>query len=114
MGDWHFASVVQLFLNIKELTMLSREAYIAKMKVQLDEFDAKMDELEAQAKAAKAGAQGKYDEEMARLRKQAILAKAKVEELKAAGADRWDAMVVETEKVRDAFVHAVNYFKSQL
>lgn len=94
--------------------MLSRDGYIARMKDQLDEFDAKMDELEAKAKAAKAGAQGKYDEEMSKLRKQSTLAKTKFEELKAAGADRWDAMVVETEKVRDAFVHAVNYFKSQL
>lgn len=94
--------------------MLSRQAYMAKMKDQLDEFDAKMDELEAKAKTAKAGAQGKYDEEMAKLRKQSTLAKTKFEELKAAGADHWDAMVVETERVRDAFVHAVNYFKSQL
>lgn len=93
--------------------MLSREAYIAKIKDQLDDFDARMDELEAKAKAAKAGAQGKYDEEMAKLRKQSTLATANFEELTAAGVDRWDAMVVETEKVRDAFAHAVNHFKSQ-
>jgi len=37
-----------------------------------------------------------------------------MEELTAAGEDRWDAMVTEMEKVRDAFVHSFSYFKSQV
>jgi len=37
-----------------------------------------------------------------------------MEELKSTGEDRWDAMVTEMEKVRDAFVHSFSYFKSQL
>ena len=51
---------------------------------------------------------------MAQLREQSVHAKAKMEELKAASEDRWDAMVAEMEKVRDAFVHSFSYFKSQV
>ena len=61
-------------------------------------------ELEAEnAKAARA-----------QLRAQSVHAKAKMDELKSAGEDRWDAMVAEMEKVRDAFVHSFSYFKSQV
>jgi predicted nucleic acid-binding Zn-ribbon protein len=94
--------------------MSKRDAYIEKMKLQLDEVNAKMSELETRAAAAKADARAKYEEEMGKLREQSQLARAKFDELKAAGEDSWDAMVAEMEKVRDAFVHSFNYFKSQL
>ena len=38
----------------------------------------------------------------------------KLDELKAAGEDSWDALVAEMEKIRDAFVHSFKYFKSQI
>jgi hypothetical protein len=94
--------------------MSKRDEYIAKMKLQLDELDAKMDKLEAKATVAKEGARAKYKEELAKLHQQSKLAKAKLEELKAAGEDKWESMVTETEKIRDAFIHSYNYFKSQL
>jgi chromosome segregation ATPase len=94
--------------------MLNRDAYIAKLKAQLDQFDAKMDELEAKAKDAKEDARQKYKEEITKLRHQSKLTKDKFEELKAACEDKWDAMIVDVEKVRDAFIHSYNYFKSQL
>jgi predicted nucleic acid-binding Zn-ribbon protein len=94
--------------------MSKRDEYVAKMKLQLDELNAKMDELEAKAKEAKAEARDKYNEEMGKLRDQSKLAVAKLEELKASGEDKWEAMVAEMEKIRDAFTHSYNYFKSQL
>ncbi len=94
--------------------MTKREEYIAKMKLQLDELDAKMDQLEAKAKEAKEDARAKYKEEIAKLRQQSRLAKGKLEELKASGEEKWDAMVAEMEKIRDAVAHSYNYFKSQL
>ena len=94
--------------------MKTKETYIAKMKLQLDELDVKMNELEAKAKDAKAAAHDKYVEDMAKLREQSKLAKAKFDDLVDAGEDKWDNMVVEMEKVRDAFAHSFNYFKSQL
>ncbi|PWF48335.1 hypothetical protein [Massilia glaciei] len=94
--------------------MQNKENYITKMKLQLDELDAKMDTLEAKASNAKDAAHEKYLEEMAKLRHQSKVTKAKFDELMDTGEDKWDNMVVEMEKVRDAFVHSFNYFKSQL
>ena len=94
--------------------MTKRDDYIEKMKLQLDEVNAKMSELEAKAKEAKADARAKYADQMAKLREQSQLARAKLDELKATGEDSWDAMVAEMEKIRDAFVHSFNYFKSQV
>lgn len=91
-----------------------RDEYTAKMKLQLDELNAKMDALEAKAHDAKVEARDKYREEMAKLRHQSSLAKTKLAEIKAAGEDSWDKMVAEMDKVRDAFTHSFNYFKSQL
>ncbi|EXI75996.1 MAG: hypothetical protein AW10_04184 [Candidatus Accumulibacter appositus] len=94
--------------------MSKRDDYIEKMKLQLDEVNTKMNKLEAKANLAKADAREKYAEEMGKLRQQSQLAVSKLEELKAAGEDSWDAMVAEMEKIRDAFVHSFKYFKSQL
>ena len=94
--------------------MSARDAYVETMKLQLAELNAKMDALEAKAKGAKEAAREKYNEEMSTLRLQSTLAHAKLDELKAAPDDVWDAMAKELEKMRDAFVHSVNYFKSQI
>lgn len=94
--------------------MSKRDAYIEKMKDQLDELNSKMSELEAKAQEAKDDARAKYKEEMKKLSKQSKLAVAKLDEIKSAGEDKWESMVTEMEKVRDAFKHSFNYFKSQL
>ena len=94
--------------------MSARDAYVETMKLQLAELNAKMDALEAKAKGAKEAAREEYSKEMSTLRLQSTLAHAKLDELKAASDDVWDAMAAELEKMRDAFVHSVNYFKSQL
>ena len=94
--------------------MSKRDVYIAKMKLELDELDAKMEKVEAKAKAAKENARDKYKEEMGKLRQQSKLAKGKLAELVAAGEDSWETMVAEMEKLRDAVTHSYHYFKSQL
>ena len=94
--------------------MSKRDVYIEKMKDQLDDLNSKMSELEAKAQEAKDDARAKYKEEMKKLSKQSKLAVAKLDEIKSAGEDTWESMVTEMEKVRDAFKHSFNYFKSQL
>jgi vancomycin resistance protein YoaR len=94
--------------------MSKRDAYVEKMKLQLDELNESMNELQAKAKEAKEEARDKYHEEMAKLKLQSQEAVAKLEELKAAGEDKWEAMVEGMEKIRDAFTHSFNYFKSQI
>ncbi len=94
--------------------MLSREEYTAKIKQQLDDFNTKVDELQARTQETKADAREKYEAEMAKLRHQSELAVAKLDELKAAGEDSWEKLVAEMEKIRDAIVHSFSYFKSQV
>ncbi len=95
-------------------TMTKRDEYIAATKLQLDELNASMSKLEAKAQEAKDDARDKYHEEMRKLRHQSKLAVAKYDEMMAAGEDKWESMVTEMEKLRDAFKHSFHYFKSQL
>lgn len=94
--------------------MTTRDEYVARMKLQIDEMNEKMTALEARAQEAKDDARAKYKEEVRKLRHQSKLAVAKLEELRGAGEESWDAMVAEMEKLRDAFTHSFNYFKSQV
>ena len=94
--------------------MINRDEYIEKMKDSLDKLNAHMGELELKSKAAQKDVAEKYAAEMEKLRAQSKLAVAKLEEMQAAGADTWQSMVAEVEKVRDAFAHSFNYFKSQI
>ncbi len=92
--------------------MSKRDAYVDKMKAQLDGLNEKMNTLEAKAQEAKGEAREKYQAEMTKLKNQSQVAKSKLDEIKSAGEDKWDAVVAEMDKVRDAFVHSFNYFKS--
>lgn len=92
----------------------ARDEYIANTKHQLDELNKKMDELEAKTNEAKQDARDAYKAEVAKLRAQSKLVMDKFEAFKEAGDDAWDKSVAEMEKIRDAFAHSFNYFKSQI
>ena len=94
--------------------MSKRDEYIEKIKLQLDELNANIGAAEAKLNAAKADVRDKYKEEMGKLQQQYKHAVTRLDELKSAGEDSWEAMVAEVEKVRDALKHSYNYFKSQL
>lgn len=94
--------------------MKTRETYIARMKLQLDDLDAQMNALDEKAQHAKEMAHDKYVEEMAKLRLQSKAAKSKFDDMMATSEDKWEGMVADMEKVRDAFTHSFHYFKSQL
>lgn len=94
--------------------MTTRDTYINKMKLQLDDLNLQMDKLEAKAQEAREDVRDKYRAEMAKVRAQSKLAMAKLEELQASGESTWDAMVTESEKIRAAFVNSFHYFKSQV
>lgn len=94
--------------------MTTKNAYIETMKKQLDELNANMNKLEAKALVAKDDVRHTYQDEMRKLRHQSKLAVAKFDQLKSAGENSWDAMVIEMDKVRDAFTHSFHYFKSQV
>jgi len=91
----------------------TREEYVAKVKLQLDELNLKVDALEARMTEAKAEVRASYRAELAKLRHQSDMAGDKLAEMKATGEETWDRMVLEMEKAREAFTHSLNYFKSQ-
>lgn len=94
--------------------MMTKDAYIAKMKSQLDELNSRMDRLGEKAAETQACVRATYNKDMALLHEQSLHAQAKLEDLKTASEDHWHAMVREMEKVRSAFAHTFTYFKSQL
>jgi len=94
--------------------MSARDEYIAKMKAELDSLNAKMKELEQSAVEATAQAKVKFAEEMESLKTQSAEAREKFEALRDEGIKNWESMISDMDKVRDAFVHSVHYFKSQL
>jgi predicted nucleic acid-binding Zn-ribbon protein len=94
--------------------MTTRDIYITKMKLQLDELNLQMGKLEARAQEAREDVRDKYQAEMSKLHAQSELAKAKLADMQASSESAWDKMVAEMDKVRDAFVHSFSYFKSQV
>jgi prefoldin subunit 5 len=94
--------------------MSKRDDYIGKMKDQLDELNAQIKDWEAKAESAQADFRENHAEQITQLREHYVATLAKMDEIKSAGEDKWEAMVAEGEKVHKAFVHSVNYFKSQL
>ena len=90
-----------------------RAEYTEKVKQQLDALNTKVDEIEGKMQLAKAEVRASYRAELAKLRLQSEQASDKLDQLQADGEASWDKMVLEMDKVRDAFLHSLNYFKSQ-
>ena len=94
--------------------MSKRDEFIAKLKSQLDELNADLNNLEAKAATGREQLGKAYDEQVANLRATANGLRSKIDELRAAGDEKWDALVADAEKVQKAAVRSFNYFKSQL
>ncbi len=92
----------------------TRDEIVAAMKTKIDETNAMLDEFEKKAAEASGEAEVAYKEQLAKLREQSDAAKAKLQELADSSDEVWQNMLAEAEKLRDAFVHSFNYFKSQL
>lgn len=91
-----------------------REDYSARIKTQLDEFNAQIDELEEKIKDAKEEARATYRIELAKLRLQSDQVAGTLEKVRAETYSNWDDMVHEVDKVRNAFSHAIKDFKAHL
>ena len=94
--------------------MKTRDEYVKQMKQQLDSLNAVVSDMESKAKEVTDDAREKYAGQLAQIDKAYQATHDKLEEVKAASGDKWEALVEDTEKVHKAFVHSVNYFKSQL
>ena len=94
--------------------MNKRDAYIEKMKSQLDKLNLEISNVENKANEAKVEARVRYHAEIGNLRDQSKAATHKLEEMKLSGEDVWEGMVAEMEKIRVAFTSSLHYFKSQI
>lgn len=87
--------------------MSLKDEYIAKLKAQLDEWSAEIDELEVKAHLAKADAKDKYQEQLAVLKTKRDEAKSKVNELQGAAEDAWEELKKGGEEAWEAITKAV-------
>ena len=72
--------------------MEKMEPHVGKMEAQLRQWGAKLDELLATAEAAGTEAKADYRKHIDELRAKHQAAQAKLDELKAAGSDKWETL----------------------
>ena len=92
--------------------MSKRDTYSARLKIQLEELNTRMDEIDIRAEQAKQDARRQYKSEMAKLR-QSRFAVARLSELRPADESRI-AMAVGLAKIQDACTDALYYFRAQI
>jgi len=94
--------------------MGTRDEYLAKLKQQLDEWNADIDSLEAKAGELTGPARAKLEPYLASAREHRDAAVAKLAELKNSGETSWEKVQGEVEHVWKTLRQSINYFKSQL
>lgn len=93
--------------------MSDRDAYIQRMKIQLDELQSGIDKLEGKAHIAEVTVMTAYQSEMSALRLQWQKASAKLDQVKAAGETTWEYLQAEMEKAFHALADAFQDFRSR-
>jgi len=83
------------------MTMGLKEAYQEKLEAQLKEWSAKLNELKAKADKATAGAKVKMYQEIDDLKAKKEVAQQKLDEIKAAGAEKWESLKAASEKTME-------------
>jgi predicted nucleic acid-binding Zn-ribbon protein len=91
--------------------MSTRDDYIAKMKTQLDAWNAEIDALEDKASDVRADVKVKYDEQLAALRVKRQEGEKKLDEMQEASETAWEQIKTESENVWAAFKDSVEAFQ---
>ncbi|HEX9883036.1 MAG TPA: hypothetical protein VGA79_03635 [Desulfobaccales bacterium] len=78
-----------------------KEAYQEKLEAQLKEWSAKLNELKAKADKATADAKIKMYREIDNLKAKKDVAQQKLDEIKAAGAEKWESLKAASEKTME-------------
>ncbi len=95
--------------------MSSRDEFVAKLKVQLDSWNAQIDELEAKAAQASGDTRAKYEEQVDVLRDRQEEARDKLGEIRAASEGAWEELRAGAEdawsRTKDAISAARDQFK---
>ena len=95
--------------------MTQRDEYVAKLKAQLDRWNAEMANWEAKAREAQAGARAEYERHIAAARHQRDQALYQLSLLQSAAGDAWRDLTRGTEdawtRMRKAFEEAAGHFQ---
>jgi len=94
--------------------MANREEYVAKMKAQLDEWNADLGKLEAKLAEASDATKERLEPYLENVRDARDAAAKKLGELRNSGEASWESLQGDAEHVWKTFKQSVNYFKSQL
>lgn len=92
--------------------MATRDEYVAKMKVQLDEWNTEIDAMEARSEQVKADVRAEFQAQLVALRAQRDKGENKLEELKSASDGAWDRVKTEAENLWDAFRDSAVAFRA--
>ena len=94
--------------------MTTRHEYIEKFKNKLDEWDADIDELEAQAQKAKADLKYELEDQITSLKVKRDIAELKLSEIKDASEEAWEDFKTGAEEawgdLKDAIEKARSHF----
>ncbi len=90
--------------------LTSRDEYIARMKKQLDEWNASISAMEERGHEIKEEAKVKYQEQLAALRVHRAEGEKKLEEMQAASESTWEQVKLETDHVWEAFKDSYQTF----
>lgn len=93
--------------------MSTRDAYVEKLKAQLDQWNADIDKLEAKGRELQADAQVSYNKKLEDLRTRRDEAAGKLEEIQSASEHAWEDLKAGTEMAWDSLSEAVSSAWSQ-
>jgi len=90
----------------------SRNEFIDKMKGRLDDLDERIEELKKKGGEFEGEAKKEYENRLHDLREKRRHAKRKMDEIQAAGEEKWQQFKDEAEHAWKALGNSFNYFKS--
>jgi hypothetical protein len=97
--------------------MMSRDAYVQKMKDQLDHWNAEAAKWEAKAKEAQASMKAEYEKQLNLLHSRRDEAMYQLKLMQGASASAWEDMIKGTDQavkaMQEAFNHARSHFEKK-
>lgn len=90
----------------------TRKGFIESLKSKLDDLDDRIDTLEQKGKEFQGEARKEYDKRLLDLKEKRLHVDRKLDELRAAGEEKWQGLKIEAEHTWKALGNSFNYFKS--
>lgn len=91
----------------------ARDAYVEKLKAQMDEWNAEIDKLQARADAAQADARAAYQKHLIQLKSKRQVLKEKMDELHHAGEGAWEDVKKGVDTAKHILAESIQSAKSR-